>query len=47
MDTIPPMGPTSTRLSQESFNINEELDNLNLDDNNNDPSSQLFNDLNE
>lgn len=40
-------GPTSMRLSQESFNINEELDNLSLGDNDIDPSSQLFNDLNE
>lgn len=49
MDTMPTLDPglTSTRLSQESFNINEELDNLNLDDNDNDPSSQLFSDLNE
>lgn len=47
MDTMPPMDCTSTRLSQENLNINEELDNLNLNDNNNDPSSQLFNNLKE
>lgn len=49
MDTMPSLdpGPTSTRLSQENFNINEELDNLNLGGNDIDPSSQLFNDLSE